>query len=106
MNETSRYKKQICEIIKKFIPNCKIILFGSRARNTHQPGADIDIAILKKQVPPSTDTETPIDKKVLGLIEEEIEETSIPLFVDLIDLQNTSEELKEKIKKEGILWET
>lgn len=37
--------KHIVPIIEKYLPNAKIILYGSRARNDNQEGADIDIAL-------------------------------------------------------------
>ena len=40
-----RYKKQIIEAIEKFLPNCKIYLFDSRAISTHMKILNIDIAI-------------------------------------------------------------
>ena len=39
------YKDELLVIIKKQLPNCKIWLFGSRARGTHKSGADVDLAI-------------------------------------------------------------
>jgi len=40
-----RYKKEILRALEYHFPGAKIILFGSRARRTHQEGADVDIAI-------------------------------------------------------------
>ncbi len=41
------------EIIKKtsfeLLPGCKVYLFGSRARNDHQPDSDYDIMLITKE---------------------------------------------------------
>ena len=90
-----RYKKILSKIIEDIIPNAKIYLFGSRARLSHQEGSDIDLAI---------DSGNKIDIKTILKLHTKIEETSIPLSVDLIDFNNIKPELKNEIIKEGILW--
>lgn len=91
-----KYKKQLLECVYQILPNCKVYLFGSRARQTHDSGADIDLAL---------DCGKPIERKKIFAIQEIIEETTIPLFVDLVDLHSAPEKLKNEIEKEGILWE-
>lgn len=89
------YKKVMLGIIHKHLPDCKVYLFGSRARGTHQHGADIDLAL---------DCGMVIPLKVILKIYDDIEETSIPLMVDLVDIATASDLLKNEIKKEGIEW--
>lgn len=95
MNLENRYKKILLDIINKKIPNCKVYLFGSRARRDHKSGSDFDLAI-------------DAGKEILLLdilaIQNEIEETNIPVFVDIVDMQTASDQLKEEVKNEGILW--
>lgn len=90
-----KYKDFLIKIIKENLPNCKIYLFGSRARKTHRSGADIDIAL---------DTGEKIKFEILFEIQDKIEESNLPLFVDLVDLNSASNELKMEVKNEGILW--
>ena len=92
----NKYKKLLLDIIYKHLSKCKVYLFGSRARKTHQEGSDIDLVL---------DNNKPIDLRIIAKIYMEIEESSIPLFVDLVDLQTASEEFKQEIKNEKILWE-
>jgi len=33
-----------------------------------------------------------------------IEETTIPIKVDLVDLQSVTDDFKEQVLKEGVLW--
>ena len=58
-------------------------------------GADIDIAL---------DNGKKIDSKKLMYIKDQIEESTIPLHIDVVDLATTSEKLKKEIEKEGVLW--
>lgn len=89
------YKNELLAIIKKHLPNAKVYLYGSRARGTHNPGSDIDIAI---------DNQHKISWSILGDIKEEIEESTIPLFVDVVDLQDIDENFKKQIQKDYKLW--
>lgn len=91
-----KYKKEIINIIHKYLPNAKIYLFGSRARKTHSQGADIDLAL---------DSGEKIEFLTLFKIKEEIEETNLPLFVDLVDINDSDKEFIEEISKDWILWE-
>jgi len=90
------YKKKLLSIIFEFLPNCKVYLFGSRARQEHDQGADVDLAL---------DDNKPIDPNIMYKIKEKIEESTIPLFVDLVDMHNADEAIKKEIENEGILWE-
>ncbi|MFH1643842.1 MAG: nucleotidyltransferase domain-containing protein [bacterium] len=95
MNIKEKYKEILIDIITKYLPNSKIYLFGSRATQTHHEGSDIDLAL---------DNKEKIELKIIFKIQDEIEQTSIPLFVDIVDINTTSEKLKNEILKEGILW--
>ena len=89
-------KEFIITVIKKLLPQAHIYLFGSRARKDNQPESDIDVAI---------DNNQKIDLHTLSIIKEEIEESTIPFTVDIIDLQAVSDDFKEQILKDGVLWQ-
>lgn len=90
------YRKTLLEIINAHVPQCSVYLFGSRARNTHQEGADIDLAL---------DCGQKLNLSVLFKIKSDIEDSAIPLFVDLVDLQGASPDLKNEIMNDKILWQ-
>ncbi len=89
------YKKELLSIIHKHLPSCKVYLFGSRARKTHREGADVDLAI---------DAGKKVDLNTILNIKSDIEETTIPLFVDIVDINSASKIFKEEIMKDGIAW--
>lgn len=78
------------------MPECKVYLFGSRARNDNSLGADVDIAL---------DAGFLIDSKIIYKIRDNIEESNIPLLVDLVDFYSTSGEFRNQIERDKILWE-
>lgn len=90
--------KEIIDNIVEFLKDPqfqveKIILFGSRAKKEHKEFSDIDIAIVTKQK---------LDIRTKRKIKDKIEELSGIYSVDLIFLEQTSNEFKEIIKKTGI----
>ena len=78
--------KEIKDTLKE-IGVKKIILFGSRAKGTHQRGSDVDLAIEGDE------------KKAYYLLNEE---TNLPYFFDVLNLSKiTNKNLKEHIKRVG-----
>ena len=88
-------KRKLIEIVFKYLPKARIFLYGSRARNDHTPESDIDIAI---------DNKSKIDKIMLSTIKEDVDESTIPFFVDIVDFAEVSDDLRNQILKDGILW--
>ncbi len=98
INDTvSRHKKTLLDIIHKHLPKCKVYLFGSRATKENREGADIDLAL---------DTGEKVDLTKVARIQIDIEETTFPLFVDLVDLHLVSEDFKKNVLSEGIEWKS
>lgn len=89
------YKNELIFIIRKYLPNAIIYLFGSRALNKERAGSDIDIAI---------DAGHKIDHSIILKILIDVEDTTIPMKIDLVDLQSASEDLKLDILREGVRW--
>ncbi len=70
-------------------------LFGSCARDEARQHSDIDIAILPRD-------ELPIG--FFGELEGEIEESTIPYDVDLVDLRQADPALVDEVRREGAKW--
>jgi predicted nucleotidyltransferase len=88
-------EQTLITIIEQHLPQSKIFLFGSRARNTHKEGADYDIAI---------DNGAIIDRDTWLNLTSAIEESDIPVNVDIIDLNNVSTSFISVIKKDLTRW--
>lgn len=89
------YKILIMRAMQYHFPSAKIYLFGSRARGTNNPGADIDIAV---------DTGMRIAFEEMERARITLEHLSIPVFIDLVDMCTIPEEFKKTIKEEGVEW--
>lgn len=89
------YKDLILAIILKHLPQVKVIAYGSRARGDWKEGSDIDIAL---------DAQSKIDQNIVAAIINELEESTLPINFDIVDLHAASEELRKEIEKDGVLW--
>ena len=85
------------KIITDRLPYCRIYLFGSRAKGIHQSGSDIDIAL---------EVALRIPADILLSLYNDIEDSLIPVSIDLVDLRTASPELLQEIQKNGVLWKS
>ena len=83
------------DVFARAVPNkvFSVYLFGSRARGDEEEGSDVDLAI----------SGTEIDRSDLSLIREQWEYSTIPVMLDLVDLQDINSTLGEQIEKEKVL---
>jgi uncharacterized protein len=70
-------------------------LFGSCVRGEVRRHSDIDVAILPRDDLPGG---------FFGELEADIEESTIPYDVDLVDLRHADPALVEEVRREGIIW--
>ena len=90
-----KHKELLIKIIVSYEPHCAIYLFGSRAQGRARAGSDIDLAL---------DAGKKIDWRVLNNIRDDIEESVIPFFVDVVDLHNVDDAFRKEIEKDLIAW--
>lgn len=88
-------KNKIIAIISALVPEAKIYLFGSRARKTHSRTSDIDIAIDANRILPRRD----VDELVSVF-----SATNIRQRIDVVDMHQVPQEMRNSILEEGILW--
>ena len=92
---TNKYMTELSAIIKKYLPHTKIFVYGSRARGDFKEGSDIDIAL---------DTGATIDLSIFSNITYDIDESNVPILVDLIDVHAVSEKFLHVIQKDWKEW--
>lgn len=73
----------------------KIILFGSRARGNNHLSSDVDIGIILAGE---------FDEKPITLLREKIENLNIPYKIEIVNLSEVSEEFRNEIMKDFIVW--
>jgi len=94
-NFTELYKDIIVPIIVKYLPDAKIILYGSRARGDAREGSDIDVAL---------DMGKEIDRLAMVNIVGDLEESSLPIHFDIVDFTKVSLDMQKRILRDGVIW--
>lgn len=72
-----------------------VYLFGSFARNEARPSSDIDIAV---------DPHDSLPRGTMARLREELEESTIPKRVEVVDLRDADPEFRERVRREGVVW--
>jgi uncharacterized protein len=85
-----RYVEQVRELVLRMLApyDASVWLFGSRA-------SDVDVAV---------EAHEPLPPALLSDLQEALEESSIPYFVDVVDLGGTDEAFRARVKREGVAW--
>jgi predicted nucleotidyltransferase len=84
--------EKIVDTIKKNLKIQKIILFGSRAKETYKKGSDIDISIVSED----------LSLKELNQLKVMLDDLMLPYKIDLLDYGRISNnDLKEHINRVG-----
>lgn len=73
----------------------RIFLFGSWAKGTQHHSSDVDIAVEYKEK---------YNPRKIASLRDDLEESTIPYRVDVVDMREASLSLKQEILKDGILW--
>lgn len=76
--------------------HARVWIFGSRARGNYKKFSDIDILYEFTQSP---------TVNLIGSIEENLENSRLPIKVDLVQRKDVAESYKEQIEREKILVE-
>ena len=72
--------------LRKYLPEAKIILFGSRVNGDSKKYSDLDIAIKDKQK---------IDLLTISYLKEDFANSDLHFMIDLLDYHRASDEFKE-----------
>lgn len=73
----------------------KVFVFGSRARGSHHPFSDIDIVFIEN--PKKT-----IPQNEILIIKENLEESSLPIKVDLVNFNDLAKSYLHSVEKDKI----
>lgn len=77
------------QLITKHLSDCEIRVFGSRIHGTAKPYSDIDIALK---------CGSQIDRKTMSRLKESLQESTLPIRVDVLDWESISEEFRRVIE--------
>jgi len=90
-----KYLKQVSTIIKPFSreKQTRFFLFGSSL--VQDRFGDLDIGVIGE-----------VGEEIVGTIKEQLENSNLPYFVDVINFNKVSEDFKNNVFNHKILWLT
>lgn len=88
-------QETIIRLLNALIPEVKVYLFGSRARGTHRPMSDIDLAL---------DADRKLTLQEINRARRILDALHLVEKIDVVDLQSVNQDLKSTILSEGVLW--
>lgn len=90
---TDKTLTRIASVLARFSNVEKAVLFGSRAKGTHKPGSDIDLALVGEK----------LDWRTIGRIDSALEDLPLPYCFSLIIFsERTDPEVAAHIRRVGI----
>jgi uncharacterized protein len=76
------------EILKKWAPDAKIYIFGSRVKGNAKPFSDLDVAI---------ENNPPLNPHAMAELKNDFSESSLPIKIDVVDWGSIDENFKKLI---------
>lgn len=84
------WRKMVEDILKRHVPEQRVVVFGSRTGGTPKPHSDLDLCIM---------SETTIPSKTMSALRLAFTESRLPISVDIVDWASISPDFQEVIQK-------
>jgi type I restriction enzyme S subunit len=81
---------EVSKILESLVPECEVMVFGSRVDGRAKPYSDLDLSI-------KSDQPLPLDR--LAKLKLAFEESDLPFRVDVVDWARTGENFRKIIRK-------
>jgi predicted nucleotidyltransferase len=78
------------QLITEHLSECEIRVFGSRIHTMAKPYSDIDIALKCSH---------PIERQTMNRLKEALQESTLPIRVDVLDWYTISDEFRQLIEE-------
>lgn len=88
---------ELKSILKEYVPDIKVLAYGSRVKGTSHEGSDLDLVLIHSEG-------KPIDLDQLQTLRNALEESNIPILIDTLDWARIPETFKHEIEKNGAAY--
>lgn len=85
---TPEQRRVVEDILRRFVPHARVVVFGSRVTGKLKPFSDLDLAI---------DAQDPLSLDTLAALRDAFSESNLPFRVDIVDQSTVSDEFKRVI---------
>ena len=91
----AEHRALVLAIIRRRLPDARIWVYGSRAKGRARRYSDLDLML--------DDHGRPISASVMGNLDEDFDESDLPIIVELHDLAQTDERFLARVRKDFLL---
>ena len=88
----AEHRAQVLGIIRQRLPDARVWVYGSRARGGARRYSDLDLML--------DDGGQPISASVMGSLDEDFDESDLPIIVELHDLAQTDARFLERVRRD------
>ena len=88
----AEHRAQVLDIIRRRLPEARIWVYGSRAKGRARRYSDLDLMLDAGG--------QPIPLNVMGDLDEDFDESNLPIIVDLHDMALTDARFLERVRKD------
>ncbi len=92
---TPERRAQVLGIIRNRLPDARIWVYGSRARGRARRYSDLDLML--------DDHGKTIPTRVMGDLDEDFDESNLPIIVDLHDMALTDARFLDRVRRDFLL---
>ncbi len=85
---------QVRDILRRLVPDRRVIAFGSRVSGEARPFSDLDLLLV---------SEKPLDWRLLCELRLAFSESDLPVVADLLDRHDLDEAMVRLVKQQGVI---
>ncbi len=89
------HRSQVLGIIRRRLPDARIWVYGSRAKGRARRYSDLDLML--------DHCGDPIPVRIMGDLDEDFDESNLPIIVELHDIALTDARFLERVRKDFLL---
>ena len=88
-----RHLQTIKKILAQHLPHARVFAFGSRVSGKPRKYSDLDLAV---ELP------NPLDIRTLRKLKDALEDSDLPICVDIVDWHQASDEFRKIVSMQGM----
>ena len=89
------HRVQVLDIIRRRLPDARVWVYGSRAKGRARRYSDLDLMLDAGG--------QPIPLNIMGDLDEDFDESNLPIIVDLHDMALTEARFLDRVRKDFLL---
>ena len=92
---SAEHRVQVLDIIRRRLPDARVWVYGSRAKGRARRYSDLDLMLDAHG--------QPIPLNIMGDLDEDFDESNLPIIVDLHDMALTEARFLDRVRKDFLL---